>query len=230
MMHTRSLWHIDGQYLASRLAKSITRESTKLKGLINKYNALALHSEKVSWQDVTNLSSPLWFHGVLQSDSHVPKNIKLDAIAAHRRILRSEEDIRLIKTEMANVVSFVLKDWATLVHHIHRLQTSECSPFNAGCLCLLQLARLKCEKKLCSLKKSFHSCTDLPEVPSKDFLTITALVANDGSELNSEWELLSVSAVDMDFCTESSDSDSEDGKFCYCSLIPKFHSQDFIAM
>ena len=122
---------------------------------------------------------------------------------------------------MATVVSFVLKDWTTLVHHIERLQTSESSQYNVGCLCLLQLARLKCEKKLCSLKRSFCNYTDLPEVPFKDFLTITIPVTDDG--LKSEQELLSVSAVDGDFCGQSSDSDSEDGKFCYCSLIPRLH-------
>ena len=60
-MHTCTVSHsdynyADGQYLASRLSKSITRESTRLKGLVTSYNGLAMESERLSWHDITELA------------------------------------------------------------------------------------------------------------------------------------------------------------------------------
>ncbi len=167
-----SLLNTDGQYLASRLARSITSESAKLKGLLSEFNTLAPESDKLSWQEVTDLSSTIWFRGVLQSDSRVPKSIKLEAIAAHHMLLRADEELTLIKQEMISVITY-LSDWSKLTHCISSLQAEQ-QP-QSGALCLLQLARLKCEKKLCSLTSTFAPHIAVPAVLPVDEFLLTKL-------------------------------------------------------
>ena len=73
-------WSIsDGQYLASRLSKSINQESAKLKQLIQQFNALPANSAstvKLSWNDITDLSSFVHPPGL---DVGVPRKIRLNA-------------------------------------------------------------------------------------------------------------------------------------------------------
>ena len=65
----------DGQYLASRLSKSINQESAKLKQLLQQYNTLP-GAVKLSWNDATDLSS--YVHSP-ESDVGVPRKIRLNA-------------------------------------------------------------------------------------------------------------------------------------------------------
>ena len=162
--------YVDGQYLASRLSKSITRESTRLKQHLSSYNSLADESDQLSWHEITDLSSLTSAQRVLQSDGGVPKSVKLDSIAAYHQILRAEEEIALIKHEMVTVISSFLKDREVLLNGILGLLSSNQSRYNIGCLFLLQLARLSCERKLCALTKSFGKYTQLPDIPCADFI------------------------------------------------------------
>ena len=90
----------DGQYLASRLSKSINQESAKLKQLLQQYNTLAV---KLYWNDATDLSS--YVHSP-ESDVGVPRKIRLNAIKHHHMILRADEEVQLLQSEMNAVVSF----------------------------------------------------------------------------------------------------------------------------
>ena len=219
-MHTCTVSHsdynyADGQYLASRLSKSITRESTRLKGLVTSYNGLAMESERLSWHDVTDLSSSLWSRGVLRADHGlIPKSIKLDSVAAHHNILRAEEEISLIKTEMVAVVSFYLKDREILLQGIQQLHDADRSCYTTGCIFVLQLACLNVELKLYSVTKSFGRFVELPDVPLSDFIFTQHKV--DFGVLHSRVE---TSVGTLDSFDRSSESASDDGNLKVGSII-----------
>lgn len=68
----------DGQYLASRLSKSITKASSKIKSLLSQLNSLNIESS--TWFDAINLSN-VWYEAILESDTTpIPQSVKLQAI------------------------------------------------------------------------------------------------------------------------------------------------------
>ena len=71
----------DGQYLASRLSKSINHESAKLKQLIQQFNALS-GTAKLTWSDAMDLSS---FVPSPDSDTGVPRKIRLNSIKPYEQ-------------------------------------------------------------------------------------------------------------------------------------------------
>ncbi len=48
-------------------------------------------------------------------NENIPKKVQLDAIKFQHLVVRSEEEIQLIETEMRATTSFYLKDWQELV-------------------------------------------------------------------------------------------------------------------
>ena len=163
--------------MASRLSKGITQQSSLLKGLLKKYNALpsVSLSDALTWAEVTDLSSIRWLWGALESDLCVPKKIKLDAIKFHHNILRCDEEIELLGAEMRATVSFYMNDWQELMAAVtERLNSLSCTQLNNGALASLQLARIKCEGTLCKLASSFSRFVELERpLPTEHFLVVT---------------------------------------------------------
>lgn len=164
-------WSVsDGQYLASRLSKSINQESAKLKQLILQFNALPANSAstvKLSWKDVTDLS----FVHSPDLDVGIPRKIKLSAIKHHHMILRADEEVQLLQTEMKAVVSFFQDDWQKLSSAVEQLKLLPGSKHNNGALHLLQLQRLVCECFLTDLMSTLFQFTNLPPLPVEKFLS-----------------------------------------------------------
>ncbi len=72
----------DGQCMASRLSKAITRESTRLKHLLVEYNSNMMPSEQLTWEDVCNPSAHIWFRFKQPLDLPVPKPVGVAAVNA----------------------------------------------------------------------------------------------------------------------------------------------------
>ena len=95
----------DGQYLASKLSKSITKQSSQLKQLLKKF--ISLHNADVlTWADATDLSSSQWCGGAF--DHHVPKKLQLNAIKYHHLVLRSDEEIELIELKCGQLYHSII--------------------------------------------------------------------------------------------------------------------------
>ena len=158
----------DGQYLASRLSQSISKESAKLKDLITSYNNLVVENEKLQWVDVSNLSSVLWESGVLSTlNSDIPAQVKLEAIKNHHLALRADEEISLLRQDMLATFQFYIRDWNLVTDKINKLMDSG----NAnGEICSLQYARLDTEFKIEKMVTLFSSYIDIPSIPTNDFL------------------------------------------------------------
>ena len=50
-------YYVHGQYMASHLSKSITKESAKLKRLLAEYNSTVQPHQQLTWEQVCDLSS-----------------------------------------------------------------------------------------------------------------------------------------------------------------------------
>ena len=101
--------YADGHYSASRLSSAVTKVTGKLKELLSQFNCIGIHS--LSWKDVTDLTSPVWYEGILQADTTIPMSVKLQAIKFYHLCIRSEEEIALLSAEMCNVVKFYCDEW-----------------------------------------------------------------------------------------------------------------------
>ena len=51
------------------VSKYILKSTKELKELLQRYNELGFGS--MMWDEVTDLTSPIWYEGILQSHSHV---------------------------------------------------------------------------------------------------------------------------------------------------------------
>lgn len=171
-MHIRTCF-VDGQYLASRLSRSINQESSKLKSLLQKFNSLA-GDETITWNDATDLSSRLW---LLEPDGDVPKRIKLNAVKHHHLSVRADKEIQLLQCEMRATFSFFMRDWQEINTAIEGLKLQPCSSYNNGALNLLQLARLKCEGFLYDIVSSYSLFVDLPSLPTDKFFPSASAIS-----------------------------------------------------
>ena len=137
------MYLIDGQYLASRLSKTITKESDALKKLLKEYNELVQESEKLTWTEVTDLSSSIYSISHEDSISMVPRSVRLEAIKYHFLSIHAQEEISLLKNEMKNVVDYYVNGRLALLQCIDETD-------NAGSICLLkrELWRIENELKL----------------------------------------------------------------------------------
>lgn len=146
---------LDGQYLSSRLSASISKATTKLKSLLREFNSFNV--ESMSWKDVSDLSSHVWYKGVLQSENiEVPLAVKLKAIENYHIILRCEEELQMLSEDMRNVVEFYILDHVTINEEIVKRAESH-NLYDRGCVALLLQAGYETERKLLSMEKSFST-------------------------------------------------------------------------
>lgn len=157
--------HIDGQYLASRLSKSIVKESESLKQLIKEYNKLVSPDEHLLWADVTDLSSSLYQQSFDPSaeESMVPRSVKIEAIKYHYLSLRAQEDIDLLKEEMNNVIQHYVQDKTLLLQCVE--ETSD-----IGHICLLKNELKRIDKELQCLSKAYRPYIVIPDLPVDDIV------------------------------------------------------------
>ena len=104
-------------------------------------------------------------------DVGIPRKIRLSAIKHHHMILRADEEVQLLQTEMKAVVSFFQDDWQKISSAVEQLQLLPGSKYNNGALYLLQLQRLTCECFLTDLTSTLFQFTNLPPMPVEKFLS-----------------------------------------------------------
>jgi len=81
------LVYIDGQYMASRISRSITKQTASIDERVQ-YSS----SGQVSWEQVTDLSSSFWF-GNDNSELAIPRTVRLQAINSLSKLHRASEEV-----------------------------------------------------------------------------------------------------------------------------------------
>lgn len=153
---------VEGHYMASRLSRSITTQSRKLRLLLTEYNATVSSVEQLSWDDVTNLTSSLWLTSH-ENDFLVPRSVRITAINILMKSKRAVEEQDLIKSEMQNILKFHIEQHTALADTILQLQAVP-SEFNRGAVCLLKIRQYHCERELIACIKSFSHFIPIPEI------------------------------------------------------------------
>ena len=149
--------------MTSRLSRSITADSKKLRSVLTEYNNVVSPEEQLSWEDVTNLSSPVWLSPFPAGESQVPRSVRLSAINALLKKQRAIEEKVMIKSEMDNVLQFFLQQHTSLTNAISQLQSTS-SNYYRGAMCLLKIKQYHYEKEIRNCIKLFSSVIEVPEV------------------------------------------------------------------
>ena len=150
--------------MASRLSRSISAESKKLRSLLAEYNSIVSAEDQLSWEDVTNMSLSIWLTPLHEDNLPVPRSVRLAAIDALMKKNRAIEERDLLKVEMENVLHFHLQQYTSLANSIVRLQ-SVSSVFNQGAICLLKLRQQQYEVEVKACIKSFPKSIIVPDIP-----------------------------------------------------------------
>ena len=118
--------------MATRVSKSIIAASVQLKKHLHEYNNIP-GVQLLTWKDVTNISSPLWlFDNFNSTPQRIPKSIKLASITKYHLILRSDEEICMLKQEMTCVIKYHQKHLQRL-HHLLRESNLTTQVLNVYC-------------------------------------------------------------------------------------------------
>ena len=152
--------------MASRLSRTITTESKRMKSLLLEYNSIVPVEDQLSWEDITDLSSSIWLAPQQEDDLPVPRSVRLAAIDALMKKKRAIEEQDLLKVEMENVVRFHLQQHALLgtCSTISLLQSVP-SLFNRGAVCLLKIKQHQYKTMIKGYIQSFPRSLNIPEIP-----------------------------------------------------------------
>lgn len=129
---------IDGQKVAKRLSKQIGKESTKVKPLLEQYNACSsiLSHATGSLQDALDPAGVFWtVHSeplqlTLHScDSSAPLLEKQDLVSYCLQKQRSTEEIEMLQAEMLNTLEYFWTCRTKLEHKIQKLLQEDQTDF-----------------------------------------------------------------------------------------------------
>ncbi len=91
----------EGQYMAARLSKAITRETKKLRLLQSEYNSTVPLPENVAWDDICSPTLELWLRPEpMVPHPAIPQSIRMQVIKAVTLKTRAREEVQLLKEEM----------------------------------------------------------------------------------------------------------------------------------
>ena len=211
-MKVKTVWHIlsflcvciiEGHNMASRLSRSITTETKKLKDILREFNSVVTPEEQLSWEEVTNLTSSVWLPPLPASDP-VPRSVRISMINALMKKQRAVEEKSLIITEMSNVLQYFLGQHSLILGAISSLESTSNS-FNCGAICLLRIKQYQYEQDIRDCVKLFPSSVEIPgNIPFPLEETASAEVfSTDVPLLNIEMENDDTQSIDREDNSES---------------------------
>ena len=116
---------IDGQKIAKRLAKNITKETRKATHLVQEYNNQCIEeSSPISLVDVLSPDSTFW-NAEARSESF---KVRREIIEAFLRMERSTEALELLKSEMKSTMQYWLFRIQTLKQKVRQSTNDTIQP------------------------------------------------------------------------------------------------------
>ena len=131
---------VDGQKIAKKLSRQVTSETKRLRTLLEEYNICQLVVNGSSTQiTLDEALDPEVLSSKLHADTTSSKPHQ-DILEAYLQMKRSNEDIVLLESEMANTIHFYAeqrKVLLMLIDQMKQAQISESNPFSRGAIALL---------------------------------------------------------------------------------------------
>ncbi len=212
-------YYIDGQSIASRLAKKITSATTTLKRAISRYNNMRLDTlegnayslpRRLQFDSVKNLeelSSLELLSLVSKPASDVPITLWVRVVRETNLINRATEEENIISKEFVSVEKSMKEEHSTLQKHLSSMSSeSHSTCFQKGCIHYLKRKLLRCEASLLSFSKtvSMYHTINLPHlqlvhsdyqscdyISQSDFMPNVLVSDSDNSDSDSDEENLS---------------------------------------
>ena len=136
-----SLCHADGQKIAKKLSRGISKETNRARQFVDEYNAI-LQAEgcftPVPVSEALSLSSKFWYdEGMQKGCKKVPLSIQKEIIDAYLRTKCTNEEIKLVEQEMRNVIHYLHRKIETITNQNNTYQKCDEDMFNKGAIFLL---------------------------------------------------------------------------------------------
>lgn len=166
-----SLCHADGQKIAKKLSRGISKETNRARQFLDEYNAI-LQAEgcfaPVPVSEVLSLSSKFWYdEGMQKGCEKVPLSIQKEIIDAYLRTKRTNEEIKLVEQEMRNVIEYLHRKREIITNQINTYQKCDEDMFNKGAISLLHKLLWKVELSEAKAVACFSSIIDVPATSVK---------------------------------------------------------------
>ena len=148
---------IDGQGIAIRLSKQVTRTNQQLKKHINGYNELSkiVADATLTFDDVIK---PDW---IAEGSSHeqpnatgVPVSLKRQAIDLQLKIVRTYEEIEMLKRDMMRMMRFLGIEHESILKEMDKYRLLS-DKYSRGVLTVLNQLVIQVEKELESCMSQF---------------------------------------------------------------------------
>lgn len=129
--------HADGQKIAKRLSKSITKETATARNILDNYNSIlsTIGDEPCSLQDVLCPDAKFWEQNQ-QSNIAMTWGAKKDLIQAYLLLKRSEEELAHLEKERLNTLDYWFKLKSAINKHLLSLEPYD--KYSMGVIALLK--------------------------------------------------------------------------------------------
>lgn len=167
----------DGQKIAIKLSKGITKETCKAEQLLDEYNAACSQIEQscpsLSLGEILAPTSDFWqFPCPKQVPGQVAFSAQRDIIEAYLLVKRCDEELVLLKHEMHNVIDYWNRKEECIKNLLQQLEKNMPNQFNRGCACLLRKLQLEVDLYSSRALLAFSNVIPLSEIPGCEHLAL----------------------------------------------------------
>ena len=134
--------HVDGQKIANKLSKQITKITSTIRSLLARHNSLCkdIGETSLSMSDILDVESEVWSH---QSNQDTPGMVwiststKHDIIQSYMLIKRCEDEIAMVTDEMDCLKEYYRTQISVVSSTITDLESKPSTAFTQGAISLL---------------------------------------------------------------------------------------------
>ena len=137
---------LDGQKIAKRLSVQVSKETKRIRNLLQHYNHSNISLEmpegsNILLENVFDLKVPFWKscpNVSCPATTSIPIPLKQEIIRSYVLLERSSEEIGMIEQDMDSTVKYEAQRMCFLLERIHELREGPKSSLNSGAMAVLQ--------------------------------------------------------------------------------------------
>ena len=180
-MNVLHLNNLDGQKIAKKLSKGITKETSTAKRLLDELNASLSQVNdsfvRISLDEVLSSVSEFW-QSPSQASKLIPFSIQRDIIEAYLLLKRCDEELVLLKCEMCNVIDYYNQKKDKICSVLRGPITGDTSQFSRGCISLLKKLQLEVNLHRSRAMTAYADVLYVTEPASQDIVPTTQYISD----------------------------------------------------